>query len=262
MEAEIAQLEPAERGEFLASLGVNLAIAIVLFLVLGGRKLGQEMAETVETAEAVEREEPVEEAPRLDAPKIATLVGLVVLVVGTLVFDLDVGLTALTLAAVLSLIWPASSRQAVGEITWPTVLLICGVLTYVAVLQAMGTIDFVGNAVTGVGVPVLAALLLCYIGAIVSAFASSVGLMGALIPLAVPFLAQGQIGAVGVIIALCIASSVVDSSPFSTSGALVVANSPDDKRDFVYKRLLQWGMSMIIIAPISAWAIFVLPGWL
>jgi hypothetical protein len=48
----------------------------------------------------------------------------------------------------------------------------------------------------------------------------------------------------------------------STSGALVVANSPDDRRDFVYKKLLQWGMSMIIVAPVTAWAIFVLPGWL
>ncbi|HWO65734.1 MAG TPA: SLC13 family permease, partial [Umezawaea sp.] len=195
---------------FLASLGVNLAIAVVLFLVLGGRKLGQETSENTEAVEAVERDEPEEEAPRLDAPKIATLIGLVVLVVGTLVFDLDVGLTALTLAAVLSLIWPASSRQAVGEITWPTVLLICGVLTYVAVLQAMGTIDFVGNAVTGVGVPVLAALLLCYIGAIVSAFASSVGLMGALIPLAVPFLALGTVGPVGMIAAVAVSATVVD----------------------------------------------------
>lgn len=58
------------------------------------------------------------------------------------------------------------------------------------------------------------------------------------------------------IVALCIASSVVDSSPFSTSGALAVANTPEDRRDRVYKRLLQW----VIIAP--AWAIFVLPGWL
>ena len=77
-----------------------------------------------------------------------------------------------------------------------------------------------------------------------------------------PLLETGAIGAVGLIIALSISSSVVDSSPFSTSGALVVANSPDDRRDFVYKKLLQWGMSMIIIAPVTAWAIFVLPGWL
>ena len=112
-----------------------------------------------------------------------------------------------------------------------------------------------------IGTPLLAALVICFIGGAVSAFASTTGILGALIPLAVPFLQQGEIGAVGVIIALCIASSVVDSSPFSTSGALVVANAPEDRRDFVYRKLLHWGMSMIIIAPITAWAIFVLPGW-
>jgi len=103
-----------------------------------------------------------------------------------------------------------------------------------------------------------------YGAAVLYVFTTAVhtGILGALIPLAVPFLAMGEIGAVGVIIALCIASSVVDSSPFSTSGALVVANTPEDRRDRVYKRLLQWGMSMIIIAPITAWSIFVLPGWL
>jgi di/tricarboxylate transporter len=238
---------------FLASLGVNLAIAVVLFLVLGGRKAALD-------AEAPDPEAP-DEAPRLDAPKIATLLGLVALVVGTLVFDLDVGLTALTLAAVLSLVWPASSRQAVGEITWPTVLLICGVLTYVAVLQAMGTIDFVGNAVTGVGVPVLAALLLCYIGAIVSAFASSVGLMGALIPLAVPFLALGTVGPVGMIAAVAVSATVVDVSPFSTNGALVLANAKDVDRDHFFKQLLGYGAIVVAVAPLIVWLLFVVPNF-
>jgi len=238
---------------FLASLGVNLAIAVVLFLVLGGRKL----ARNAEIAP----EEDDEESPKLDAPKIATLVGLVALVVGTLVFDLDVGLTALTLAAVLSLVWPASSRQAVGEITWPTVLLICGVLTYVAVLQAMGTIDFVGNAVTNVGVPVLAALLLCYIGGIVSAFASSVGLMGALIPLAVPFLALGTVGPIGMIAAVAISATVVDVSPFSTNGALVLANAKDVDRDRFFTQLLVYGGIVVAVAPLVVWLLFVVPNF-
>ena len=140
-------------------------------------------------------------------------------------------------------------------------LLICGIVMYVALIEEMGTIDWLGEKVADVGTPLLAALLICFIGAAVSAFASTTGILGALIPLAVPFLAQGEIGAVGVIIALCISSSVVDSSPFSTSGALTVANTPEERRDYVYKRLLQWGMSMIIIAPITAWAIFVVPGW-
>jgi hypothetical protein len=61
-------------------------------------------------------------------------------------------------------------------------------------------------------------LLLCYIGAIVSAFASSVG-AGATIPRAVPFLLTGDVGALGLVAALAIASTVVDVSPFSTNGA-------------------------------------------
>jgi hypothetical protein len=44
--------------------------------------------------------------------------------------------------------------------------------------------------------------------------------------------------------------------------ALVVANSPAEKRDFVFKRLMQWGMSMVVIAPPIAWLVFVVPGWL
>jgi hypothetical protein len=30
----------------------------------------------------------------------------------------------------------------------------------------------------------------------------------------------------------------------------------------VFKRLMQWGMSTVVIAPFVAWLIFVVPGWL
>jgi len=72
----------------------------------------------------------------------------------------------------------------------------------------------------------------------------------------------GAVGAVGLRVGNEIARSVVDSSPFSTSGALTVANTPAEKRDYVFKRLMQWGMSMVLIAPPIAWLIFVVPGWL
>jgi hypothetical protein len=42
----------------------------------------------------------------------------------------------------------------------------------------------------------------------------------------------------------------------------VVANAPDERRDFVFRRLMQWGMSMVLVAPILAWLVFVVPGWL
>ncbi|UUV32794.1 SLC13 family permease [Amycolatopsis roodepoortensis] len=248
---------------FLASLGMNLAIAGVLFVVLGGTKLRRRQLVTAGAGGGETEEEPLPHEQRipLDGPKIVTLTGLVALVVGTLVFDLDPGLTAITVAVLLSVAWPKTSRSAVSEITWPTVLLICGVLTYVAVLKEIGTIDYVGNAVTTVGIPLLAALLLCYIGGVVSAFASSVGLMGALIPLAVPFLAQGTIGPVGMIAALAVSATMVDVSPFSTNGALVLANAKDVDRDKFFKQLLVYGALVVAVVPLVAWLVFVVPNW-
>ena len=245
-------LAGSETVLFLASLAVNLVIAAILFVVLGGLKLGRTR---------VTAEDDAEETPKLNPARIAVLVSLLALVVGALVFDLDVGLTAISLAVLLSVFWPDTGRKAVGEITWPTVLLICGVLTYVGVLQEMGTIDYAGNAVTGVGVPLLAALLLCYIGAIVSAFASSVGIMGALIPLAVPFLAQGTVGPIGMIAALAVAATVVDVSPFSTNGALVLANAKNVDRDTFFRQLMVYGGIMVVVVPAAVWLALIVPGW-
>ncbi|CAM5442394.1 hypothetical protein STENM36S_04448 [Streptomyces tendae] len=294
---EREKLPGSEIGLFLASLVANLLIAAVLFAVLGGRKLwargavppedgGTAAGEGAEptgagtgtgtgkdagtggaapAAVAVRPDRatggPEDTGLRLTPSRIATLVALVALVVAVLGFDLDAGLTAVTLAVVLSTAWPDDSRRAVGEIAWSTVLLICGVLTYVGVLEEMGTIAWAGEGVGGIGVPLLAAVLLCYIGAIVSAFASSVGIMGALIPLAVPFLAQGEIGAAGMVAALAVSATVVDVSPFSTNGALVLAAAPDVDRERFFRQLMVYGGIVVAAVPALAWLVLVVPGF-
>jgi di/tricarboxylate transporter len=79
-------------------------------------------------------------------------------------------------AALLSLVSPAGAKNAVGQIAWPTVLLICGIVTYVGVMERLGMIDWLGNQVTHIGAPLLAALIICFVGAAVSAFASTTGI--------------------------------------------------------------------------------------
>jgi Na+/H+ antiporter NhaD/arsenite permease-like protein len=270
---------------FLSSFLFNLALAGVTFFLFGGPKLLRKRVTTDdgEPAGRFERRKEEEaaasggrppmaggsaatfdagEMPKLDRDKIFTLIGIATLIVVVLLLEVNVGFVALSIALVLSLISPQATKDAVAKVAWPTVLLICGIVMYVTLLENIGTIDWLGNQVTKIGSALLAALIICYIGGAVSAFASTTGILGALIPLAVPFLETGAVGAVGLIIALSISSSVVDSSPFSTSGALTVANTPEEKRDYVFKRLMQWGMSMVLIAPPIAWLIFVVPGWL
>jgi di/tricarboxylate transporter len=199
---------------------------------------------------------------RLTAHQALTLTGIVALCVAVLVFKLDVGLTAITVAVILSLTSPRSNKGAVERVAWPTVLLICGVVTYVGVLQEIGTVDYVGSSVAAIGIPILVALLICYVGGVVSAFASTVGILGALVPLAVPLLSQGTLGPIAMIAALSVSSAIVDVSPFSTTGALLVANVRGMPRDDFYRRLLAYGGAIVLVGPLAAWAVLVVPGWL
>ncbi|MBB6553865.1 SLC13 family permease [Nonomuraea rubra] len=199
---------------------------------------------------------------RLTPHQALTLTGILALCLAVLAFKLDVGLTAVTVAVVLMLTSPKSNKGAVEKVAWPTVLLICGVVTYVGVLQEIGTVDYVGSAVAAIGIPLLVALLICYVGGVVSAFASTVGILGALVPLAVPLLSQGTLGPIAMIAALSVSSAIVDVSPFSTTGALLVANVRGMQRDDFYRRLLAYGGVIVLVGPLAAWAVLVVPGWL
>jgi hypothetical protein len=285
---------------FALSVLTCLAITILAFVVFGGRELlsrGRDAAATADLSEraagasraatrtavtgtpesAVERgragsttavrdgaagPDEVDDDSRLNPERALTLVGLAFLAVTALLFGFDVGFTAIGVAVVLTLVFPASAKGAVDKVAWGTVLLVGGIVTYVNLLQEQGTVEWLGNQVAGVGAPLLAALLICLIGAVVSAFASTTGILGALIPLAVPFLLTGQVGAVGLVVALAISSSVVDISPFSTNGALCVANADDQQRDTVFRQLMVWGMALVVAAPLVTWGLLVVPGWL
>ncbi|TYP86200.1 SLC13 family permease [Blastococcus xanthinilyticus] len=281
---ERSDLEGSPLAVFLGALFFNIAIAVVLFFVLGGRKLlGRKVgAEPVPHSEhahgTVVRGHGAAPGPGVggdddehvhpDRPEpvgfeqVLTLVGLLVLAVLALVFDLDIGFVAITVAVVLALFSAQKHKGAVTQISWSTVLLIAGVLTFVFVLEEAGTIDYVGDAVIGLGAPLLIALLLAYIGGVVSAFASSTAIIGVAISLAVPFLLAGEIGAVGVVVALSVASTIVDVSPFSTNGALVLANAHGIDRDRFYKQILGYAGIVVAVGPLLAWLVFVVPGWL
>jgi len=264
---------------FLASLLFNLAVAVGVFFAFGGGKLiGRRDTDLHEEFEeggranlpvsghggtpAAPRNGEPHAPPQANRDRVLTLIGLLVLGVGSLAFSLNVGLMAISVAVVLALLAPEAQKGAVDKVSWSTVLLIAGVITYVGVLQKAGAIDMVSNSVAQLGAPLLAALLLCYIGGVVSAFASSTGVLGAIIPLAVPFLAGGEIGAVGMIASLAISATIVDVSPFSTNGALVLANAPEGERDRLFRRFLIYSGLVVVAGPLLAWAVLIVPGWL
>ena len=214
---------------------------------------------------------------RLNPERTTTLIGLAVmalLVIGaplvTAAFfgkkvNFDVGLTALAVGAVLTLMFPKSAKGAVSKISWPTILLVGGIVTYIDMLERHGVIQWLGDLAANLGNPRISSVIILFIGALVSAYASTTGTLGALIPLSVPFLVPSDdstaaINATMLVAALGISSSTVDCSPFSTNGALGIANGAY-QGDYIYRWLLKWSWILIIGTPLVTWALMILPPW-
>jgi di/tricarboxylate transporter len=248
---ERAGLELSTATLFFGNLAYNCVLAVIIYIVFGGLRLGS----TTVPDSALTASGPV--GGRLRIEQVCTLIALLGVAIAAIGFDLNIGFLALGAAVVLQLIFPTSSGQADRKIAWGVVLLVCGIVTYVGALQRYGTVQAVGDAIASLNAPLLTALLICAVGAVTSAFASSAGILGAMIPLAVPFMARGDVATTGMVVALAVSATVVDSTPFSTVGALVVANTDDDERAKVYRGLLAWGAVMVVTAPIVSWLVFV-----
>jgi hypothetical protein len=66
----------------------------------------------------------------------------------------------------------------------------------------------------------------------------------------------------GLVAALAVSSTIVDVSPFSTNGALMLANKPDTIEESTsYKQILGYATIVTLVGPLLVWAALVLPGW-
>jgi Na+/H+ antiporter NhaD/arsenite permease-like protein len=275
---EQAGLPTSEITVFLASLVVNTIMAAILFVLLGGREL---MSRRIDPDDPDTLDEDLHRGGALvpargmgaSAPtgtqalgvrrdQLLTLAAFVGVAVIALAFDKNIGFVAITAAVILAMLSPNEHKDAVKQIAWPTVLLVAGVSTYAAILTTAGSPEFVGKWAAGFSVVALGALVLCYVGGVVSAFASSTALLPIIIPIAVPLIAEGGISAAMFVAALAVSSTIVDVSPFSTNGALMLANKPDTISEPVYyKQILTYSVIVVIVGPLLVWAALVLPSW-
>lgn len=198
--------------------------------------------------------------------QILTIAMMLVLVAAVVVLSVlgmepDIGVLGFAMGAVLALIDPAAGKKAMGRIDWGSVLLVGGIITYVGVLTELGVVDMLGERAADLGAPLLAAVMLCAAAGLISAFASTTGMLAALVPLALPLIADGGIPGWALICAIGVCASIVDVSPFSTVGATYVATTVDENdRPRMTKLLTRWGLSMVVVGPVVLTLTLIVPG--
>ncbi len=240
---------------FAVAAGANLVLVLAAFLAFGGRALfARRTRPAAVTAAASDGSGAASRTP-LDRNQVVT-VGFIVALLATLVvssilgLDLDVGVLCFAFGAALAFVDPPAGRAGVLKIDWSTVVLICGIITYVAVLRTTGAVDLLNETANAVEPPMLTALALCIVAGAVSAFASTTGTLAALVTFAVPLTASGAVPGVAFICALAVCACLVDITPFSPNGATLVATADEPQRPRMTSLLARWGLSMIVLGPL------------
>ncbi|TCP47320.1 UIT1 family transporter [Tamaricihabitans halophyticus] len=245
----------------LVTVAINLLLLAVAYALFGGSQLLRRNGGTATSTPSLSSTER-KPFTRNQIATVLAMLGLIgtVIVLSVTEREPDIGVLAFAFGAVLTLLDPDSAKQAIPRIDWSTVLLVGGIITFVGVLEHMGAIDMFGELASRIGVPLLAALFICLIAGLISAFASTTGMLAALVPLAIPLVASGSIPGWALICAIGVCASIVDVSPFSTVGATLVATTVEEtQRPRMTRLLMRWGLSMVVIGPILLVGTLVIP---
>ncbi len=153
---------------------------------------------------------------------------------------MDVGLVAIIFSVIALFMNLAPQKQVIDKIPWNTIIMICGVGMLINVAIEAGTIDLLaswaGSSLPSWLVPVVFSL----VGAVMSFFSSTLGVVcPALFPL-VPALAETA-GISPMVLFACIVIGAQSSaiSPFSSGGSLILGScSNEEERNAMFPRLL------------------------
>lgn len=188
-----------------------------------------------------------------------TMSVLILLVVVVVLFEMQVGMAALTGAAFLSLIGAGNEKETIKKMPWGVVIMVCGVTVLIGVLEKTQGMSLFADLLAKISTPGTVTLTIAFVTGVVSVYSSTSGVvLPAFLP-TVPALAQQLGGAdpLAIASAMYVGGHLVDLSPLSTIGALCIAALPpegDSKK--LFNQLLAWGLSMMVVGAVICWILF------
>ena len=221
------------------------------FVLLGGLRLFKPRSGRVQQAEP--------DAGAMETAHWITLAAIAALIVGVAGFRMHVGMTALALAAVLTLIRVVDEKKAIQAMPWGVILMVTGVTVLVFMMEKTKGMELFTSGLAGIAGPWTLAPIVAFGTGVISVYSSTSGVvLPAFLP-TVPGLAAGVGGVEPLPIAwsMNIGASLVDLSSLSTVGALFLAAAPagTDTRA-MFNALLAWGLSMTVVGAALCWVLF------
>lgn len=188
--------------------------------------------------------------PPLTPSQRGTVAIVAAWIVAVVVFEAPLALSAFAGAALVIAGRLAEERAAIAGMPWSAILMVCGVSMLVVTAERAGGMSLFTSLLASLATPATLNGVIAFVtGAISSASSTSGVVLPTFLPTA-PGLVQ-QVGGgdpLAVALSINVGSALVDVSPLSTIGAICVAalSHPAAARD-LFRRLLLWGLSMILV---------------
>ena len=234
---------------------VHFGTSIVAFFVFGGMKLLRKQNTGESNVLANLRVEAFNREQKL------TLAGLLIYIVAVIGFNMDIGLGAFLVGMILIFLKVADEEKAIKAMPWGAILMVTGVTVMITLMTKVGGIDLFAGLIAIFSTAGSISFVTGVVSGIISAFASTTGvILATFIPMA-PILLQ-KVGAppqelLPLISAIVSCGFVVDMSPLSTSGAIYLANAhASEDKSKLFKNMLVWGLSMAFVGAALAWVAF------
>ena len=150
----------------------------------------------------------------------------------TLASALDIQMLAIIGTLLCTLLKLGSERDAIIKgIPWNTIMMVGGVCTLMGVASAAGVTQYIGDQLAASNFsPAIIGAILALIGAFLSLFSGAINavfpMLGAI---AVPYAISAGISPIPLLVAIAVGASATAISPFSTGGAIMIANVPDQE---------------------------------
>ena len=188
-----------------------------------------------------------------------TIVVIGLLLSSVILFNVDVGLGAFACTILLVVLKAGDETQAVSQMPWRVIMMVCGVTVLISVLDKTGGLDLFTSMLVNISTANTVTAIMAFTTGVISIYSSTSGVV---LPMFLPTVTDmatqlGNIDPLAIASSMNVGAHLVDVSALSTLGALCMAAAPphEDSRK-LFNQLMAWGLSLTLVGAATCWVLF------
>ena len=201
-------------------LVTNIFIALGTFFIFGGHK--------VKAPENISGKA----LPKFSGKQVVALLSILVMLFLIIFCNVNYGMAALAVAAVLLLFHVVDEKEAIKGMPWGTIVMVLGVGALLNIVNKMGGIDLIRNGLEKIMNQTTATPLMGLSAGLLSLVSSALGVVyPTLMPVCIDMSATVGVNATALMASVAAGGSLAGISPMSTGGALIIAAVSNEKKE-------------------------------